>query len=119
MMRTYCFRSCISISHSNDGDREKAHVHTVEVAAFVRSDEIVFDLHKYKEVENLFQQCLEPYQECYLNEMDGFGKDVSIEYLGEELFYRISDKLNEGTIYIERLEIGETPLRTYILTRTA
>lgn len=118
-MRTYCFRSCISISHSNDGDKEKAHAHTVEAAAFVNSDRMILDLQKCMKLENLFQQCLEPYHECYLNEMEGFGDDVSIEYLGEMLFDRISEKINEDSVYVERLEIGETPLRTYILTRTA
>lgn len=118
-MRTYCFRSCISISHSNDGDKEKAHAHTVEAAVFVKSDEMILDLQKCMKLENLFQQCLEPYHECYLNEMEGFGEDVSIEYLGEMLFDRISEKINEDAVYVERLEIGETPLRTYILTRTA
>lgn len=118
-MRTYCFRSCISISHSNDGDREKTHVHTVEVGAFVKAEGIILDLQKCIDVENVFLKCLEPYQECYLNDMEGFSEDVSIEYLGETLFYQVSEKINDGAVYVERLEIAETPLRTYILTRTA
>lgn len=118
-MRTYCFRSCISISHSNDGDRQKEHVHTVEIAVFVKSDEVVLDMQRCIDIEKLFQQCLEPYQECYLNEMEGFGENVSIEYLGETLFCQISGRLNGDDVYVERLEIGETPLRTYILTCTA
>lgn len=117
-MRTYCFRSCISISHSNDKDRQKAHIHTVEVGVFVKADGIILDLQQCVYMENVFLKCLEPYQEKYLNDIEGFEDDVSIEYLGERLFYQVSGKINDGNVYVERLEIAETPLRTYILTRT-
>ena len=117
-MRTYCFRSCVSIRHSNDYNRKNAHGHTVEVAVFVRLGEMVSDVKEFGDTEHLIASCLEPYQECYLNELTGFEENVSIEYLGETLFALLDRKLNDSDICMERLEIGETPLRTYIVTRT-
>lgn len=118
-MKTYCFRTCISISHSNDDNRENAHIHTVEIAAYVKTNEQQSDLVRFDDMEGLIDACLEPYQECYLNEMKGFEKDVRIEYLGETLFYQLDEKLSGNGMYMERFEISETPLRTYIITRTA
>ncbi|MBQ4283976.1 MAG: 6-carboxytetrahydropterin synthase [Lachnospira sp.] len=117
-MRTYCFRTCISISHSNDGVRENAHGHTVEVAAFLRLNELLSDIRKFEDTEKLIAECLSQYQEQYLNDMQGFKGDSSIENLGEILFYSLADKLDSNNIFMEKLEIGETPLRTYIVTRT-
>jgi 6-pyruvoyl tetrahydropterin synthase-like protein len=116
-MRTYCFRSCISISHSSDYNREHAHIHTVEAAAYVRYDDTQPDLVKFEDAERLIDSCLEPYQESYLNELEGFEEDVSIEHLGETLFYVLDRCLTENRMYIDRFEISETPLRTYMITR--
>lgn len=116
-MRTYCFRSCVSISHSNDYNRENAHAHTVEISAFVRLEEGVSDVKEFADTEKLIDACLSPYKECYLNEIEGFEEDVSIEYMGEILFALLNRKLNDSNICMDRLEIGETPLRTYIITR--
>ncbi len=117
-MRTYCFRSCISITHSNDYKKENAHGHTVEIAAFLRLDNEVLDVHKFGDTEVKIETYLAPYQECYLNEMEGFEKNVSLEYLGEVLFSTLEDRFFGSTISMERLEISETPLRTYIITKT-
>lgn len=117
-MKTYCFRTCISISHSNDNNKEEAHIHTVEIAAFVRTNDEQEALKKFDDTESLIDACLEPYQECYLNDMEGFEENVSIEYLGERLFNKLDAMLSDNNMYMERFEISETPLRTYILTRT-
>lgn len=118
-MKAYCFRTCISISHSNDGEKENAHIHTVEIAAYVRASEDQEGLRKFDDTEVLIESSLEPFRECYLNEVEGFEENVSIEFLGETLFYKLNEKLSENGMYMERFEISETPLRTYILTRTA
>ena len=118
-MRTYCFRSCITISHSNDYNKANSHGHTVEIAAYVRLNEMLSDVKKFEDTEVLIDSCLEPYKECYLNDMEGFEDNVSIEYLGETLFFKLNEKFDDSNICMERLEIGETPLRTYIITRTA
>ncbi len=117
-MRTYCFRTCISISHSSDGNRDNAHVHTVEVAVTVRLNEMLSDIRKFEDTEKLIAGCLEQYQEQYLNDFEDFKDDAGIENLGERIFYQLEDMFGDNDISMERLEIGETPLRTYIVTKT-
>ncbi len=117
-MRTYCFRACISISHSNDYNRENAHIHTVEVTSHVRYNDIQSDLKKFDDAEEIINSCFEPYQECYLNDMEGFEETVTIEHLGETLFFQLNRKLDNNGMFLEKFEISETPLRTYIITRT-
>jgi len=117
-MKTYCFRRCISISHSNDNDKDHAHIHTVEVSAYVKYMETQSEVIRFKEVENLLDDSLAPYQRGYLNDMEGLEENVSIEHLGEVLFFRLDEALHENGLFIEKFEISETPLRTYIITRT-
>ena len=53
----------------------------------------------------------------YLNDKPGFENDTSIERLGDMIFYDIDEAFKNIAIDMEKLEIGETPLRTYILTK--
>ena len=115
-MRTYCFRRCISISHSNNQSREHIHSHTIEVAAFIKYMESQSEVIRFREVENLLDDSLAPYQKGYLNDMEGFERDASIEHLGEVLFYHLYEILNKQGLNMERFEISETPLRTYIIS---
>ena len=117
-MRTHCFKECIAICHSNDYARENAHFHTVEVAAFVKYHDPESDLQKVDDVKKIIDLCFAPYQEAYLNDMEGFEEQVTIEHLCETLFYRLNQMLTDEDMFLEKLEIGETPLRTYIVTRT-
>lgn len=117
-MRTHCFKECIAICHSNDYNRENAHFHTVEVAAYVKYHDPESDLKKVDDVKKVIDSCFAPYQEAYLNDMEGFEEQVTIEHLGETLFYKLNQMLTDGDMFLEKLEIGETPLRTYIVTRT-
>lgn len=117
-MRTHCFRECIAIRHSNDYNRENAHFHTVEIAAFVKYHNPDSDLKIVEEVKNIVDSCYTPFREAYLNDMEGFEEEVSIEHLGEMLFFKMNQVLDDSGMFLERLEIGETPLRTYIVTRT-
>lgn len=117
-MRTHCFRECISICHSNDYNRENAHYHTVEVAAFVKYHDPEADIQRVEDVRQIVYTCFAPYRESYLNDMAGFEENVSIEQMGEILFYQLHKMLHDKELFLEKLEIGETPLRTYIVTRT-
>ncbi len=117
-MRTHCFKDCIAICHSNDYNRENAHFHTVEVAAYVKYHDPESDLKIVEDAKNIIDLCYKPFEQAYLNGMEGFEKEVSIEYLGEVLFYKLNQVLDDSDMFLEKLEIGETPLRTYIVTRT-
>ncbi len=117
-MRTYCLRSFISMSHSSDYNREHAHNHTVEVAVFFKYQNSEISIKRFDDLKEVVDVCYKPYQGCYLNDLEGFEEQVSIEYLGEKLFFQINDRLNDNGMFLEKIEIGETPLRTYIVTRT-
>jgi 6-pyruvoyl tetrahydropterin synthase-like protein len=106
------------ISHSSDHNREHSHLHTVEVAAYVRYRDENAELVRFGDAEILIESCLEPYKECYLNDMENFQQDASMEHLGEVFFFLLDGKLNENDMFLEKFEISETPLRTYIITRT-
>lgn len=93
-------------------------MHTVEVAAYVKFEELQSDLRRFDDTEVIIEKCLFKYQECYLNDLEGFADDVSIEHFGEMLFYQLDDEIKKNGMRMERFEISETPLRTYIITRT-
>lgn len=116
-MKRYCFKECISIRHSNDGKEENIHIHTVEIVAFIIVDETKSGLGRFSDLESIVKQVAEPYKNCYLNELEGFSERSHIEYLGEILFAKLEEELYKREIYLERFEISENPLRTYILTR--
>lgn len=117
-MRTYCFRTCISILHSSDNNADNAHVHTVEVAVYLYLKEMLSDIRKFEEIEQMISKYLDKYREKYLNDLEGFEDNADIERLGEVLFYGLVEVLDNDNMSMERLEIGETPLRTYIVTKT-
>ncbi|MBE5965143.1 MAG: hypothetical protein E7252_09560 [Lachnospira sp.] len=116
-MKKYCIRKCIPISHSNDDVREHAHTHTVEVSIYTRLKDTPNEISEIQRLEKLIEDCLAPYYECYLNDKPGFENDTSIERLGDMIFYDIDEAFKNIAIDMEKLEIGETPLRTYILTK--
>lgn len=117
-MKTYCIRRCISICHSNSGDKAHKHIHTIEIAAYIKNMEGQFQVIRFEEIENMLDSGLALYQNEYLNDMKGFEENVSIEHLGEILFYRLDEVLNDKGLFMEKFEISETPLRTYIIART-
>ncbi len=116
-MKTYCFRKCISIMHSNDDSREHAHGHTVEVGIYVKFTGDRHDISRTRYIKSTIEEVIDNYNLCYLNDRSGFEQDTSIERLGEVLFYEMDDKMALENIPFEKLEIAETPLRTYIITK--
>lgn len=116
-MKKYCFKDCITIRHSKNGNEENVHVHTVELGTYMLVDETKNKVERFDDLESIVKEVIEPYRDCYLNELEGFANDSRIEYLGEVLFEKIEETLSKKEIYLERFEISENPLRTYILTR--
>lgn len=110
-MRTYCMKFYIPVYHSGNGDRAAAHRHTVEVAVYVRRDAERFE--PFSEMEKSVEACLRPYGSCYLNDREEFREDASMERLGDVLFSRLAELMEERKSSLLRLEIGETPLRKY------
>lgn len=117
-MGTYCFKYCLSINHSNNNDEQNKHNHTVEVAVYIRYKDEQTQMVKFNDAEEIMKLCFEPYQGAYLNSMEIMEDNVTIEHLGEVLFFEVEKTLDENNIKVEKFEISETPLRTYIVART-
>ena len=75
-----------------------------------------FDVMNYNKVEKQLLKCLEPYQESYLNDMEVFAGDTTIENVGEVICREINERAMEMGINLYRFEIAETPLRSYVIT---
>ncbi len=76
------------------------------------SEEII----DYKHVEKLIRQCIEKYENKYLNDFDSMRDNSTIEHFGEVLCSEIDEVLIKGGYKMTRFEIGETPLRVYAIT---
>ncbi len=75
-----------------------------------------FDVMDYNKVERQLLDCLTPYQESYLNDMEVFAGDTTIENVGEVICREINDRAMQMGINLYRFEIAETPLRSYVIT---
>ena len=112
--KKYKLKSFIAIKHSFDGDLSHIHAHTIEISCSINSE--TNDIIDYKTVENTIQECLDKYENRYLNDMEEFAKSATIERLGEVLCFEIDSELKKIGYYMDRFEIGETPLRVYVIT---
>jgi 6-pyruvoyl tetrahydropterin synthase-like protein len=75
---------------------------------------------KFTEIEEIINEVIEPYQNCYLNEKEPFVKlNPTMENIGEVFYRKIEDVLKAREITIKGLEISETPVRTYVVDQTA
>ncbi len=111
--KKYKIKSFIAIQHSFDGNVENIHAHTVEINCSIKTD---LDMIDYRLVEHTIQECIDKYENKYLNDMDKFKDSATIERLGEVLCYEIDNKLKPIGYEMDRFEIGETPLRLYVIT---
>ena len=111
--KKYKIKSFIAIQHSFDGNTEHLHAHTVEINCSIKTDLEMID---YRLVENTIQECIDKYENRYLNDMEEFKESATIERLGEVLCYEIDNKLKPIGYEMDRFEIGETPLRLYVIT---
>ena len=112
--KRYKLKQFIAIQHSYDGNTENLHAHTLEINCSVKTE--TEDIIDYNKVEKLIRECLEKYENKYLNDLDEFKTNATIERLGEVLCYEIDNALKEISYEMDRFEIGETPLRVYVIT---
>jgi 6-pyruvoyl tetrahydropterin synthase-like protein len=111
--KSYKLKSFVAIQHSFDGKKENSHVHTVEINCTIKTMEDIID---YKMAEGLIESCIHKYENKYLNDFDDFREDATIEHFGEVLCGEIDDELSQNGYSMNRFEIGETPLRVYVIT---
>lgn len=114
-MQTYWISRCLSIRHGSGVDSGKAHGHTIEVQAYIGKDS--GELEPFHSMERVLDSYLSRYDECFINALPEFGGDGSIERIGEVFFAGLSRVLEQNGLVLERLEVGETPLRHYVIGR--
>ena len=115
---SYCFRYYMPITHSADDQKEHTHSHTLEIAVYIRllSGFHGRNLEKFGEIEQFSQAVLRRYHGQYLNDLPEFGGDASIEHIGDVLYRIMEQQLLREQLLVERLEIGENPLRLYVVS---
>lgn len=111
--KSYKLKSFVAIQHSFDGNRDNSHVHTVEINCTIKTAEEIID---YPMTENIIASCISKYENKYLNDFEDFSEDATIEHFGEVLCSEIDDELDANGYSMNRFEIGETPLRVYVIT---
>ena len=113
-LKRYRLKFFIAIKHSFDGKPENLHAHTIVINCSIKTEnEEIID---FKQVESLIQSCIDKYDNKYLNDLEGFEETATIEHLGEILCFEIDEALKGIGYEMDRFEIGETPLRVYVIT---
>ena len=112
-MPSYHIRTCIPIVHSMTGREEDKHTHSVELALYLSRPG--GGMLRFRQVEEAVDRCLAPYRNRFLNAMPEFHDGAAIEQVGEVFFLRLRETMAAAGLVLERFEIGETPLRTYII----
>ena len=112
--RKYILKSFLFIRHSFDGSREHEHAHSIEVNCTIKTD--VHDMIDYDMVESTIKRSFDRYDNHYLNDIDSLKENATIEHLGEVLCKEIDGNLYQLGYQMVRFEIGETPLRVYVIT---
>lgn len=114
-MPTYHIRTYVPIFHSRTGDRAEGHLHSIELSLYLSAP--TRDMLPFGEVEAAIDRCLAPYKSKFLNELPEFRSGADIEEIGEVFFARLEEAMAAYRLTLERFEIEETPLRTYIIRR--
>ena len=112
--KRYKLKQFLAIQHSFDGNTENIHAHTIAINCSIKA--YTEDIIDYRKVENVIKKCIDKYENKYLNDLPEFKDSATIEKLGEVLCFEIDDELKKTGYEMDRFEIGETPLRVYVIT---
>ncbi len=127
----YCFHYYLPITHSADNNIEHKHSHTLEITTYIRllsgfeQDDIqsrsadgsqTRSREKFGEIEKYSSVFLKRYEGQYLNGLSEFDGDASIEHVGDVIYAAMGEYLLSQQLFLERLEIGENPLRVYVVS---
>ncbi|MCR5216050.1 MAG: 6-carboxytetrahydropterin synthase [Lachnospiraceae bacterium] len=117
-MKAYSFKYFITICHSGDNRYEHKHFHTLEVLLEVTDLDGRFGkFEQFGSIERYGDMYLKQYENIYLNDLPEFPRDARIETIGDVFFEGLEQVLTPNGLRLERLEVGDSPLHTYVLTR--
>lgn len=113
----YCFKFYLNAMHSVliDGINSPAHSHRWEISLYISQNTKEF--FRFTETEIFIEKRLSNYQSKYLNNMPPFDTiNPTLENIGDFLFSEFKDALSNSLCTLVRMEISETPVRTYVIT---
>lgn len=109
----YKFKFELRAAHSNvKGDKEHRHFHTFTITLYLRDMDQQINL--YEEIEEKVNQWFTGYQNRYLDETELFqDKAATLEEMGDIFYDRLKDVTEELGFELLKLDICESPVRTY------
>ena len=110
----YCFHYLLPMTHSTDNIKEHIHSHTLEITLYISGKGTVDK--DFSVNERYAGDVLRRYENVYFNSLPEFGGDASIENVGEVFFSMLTDVMAGSEVELLRLEIGENPLRQYVIS---
>lgn len=112
----YKYKFYLNADHSIliDGKMGQIHPHTWELQLDVLK--VVDEFVQFSIVEQTVETILNDYQDKYLNEIRPFDViNPTLENIGEFFHLKIGEELKVRGWMVLRLEISETPTRSYIV----
>ena len=117
LFREYKFKFYLNASHSIiiNGKQGEVHPHTWEIGLDILVQRNAFT--EFNEYEKVAHEFFDTYQDKVLNEVKPFDTlmptlENIVDYFGEELSHRMKEV--GGTLM--RIEGGETPTRSYVVS---
>ena len=119
MKRYYRYQHKLNTSHSANNDKSKSHNHTFIIYLIMSTIEknMVLTYEAYEEVERYIDTYFNQYTKVYLNELSVFKDRIpTIETMGEVFYEQLKIELKQHGVSLLQLEIGESPVRFYIIS---
>lgn len=114
--RQYRFKFYLNASHaiSIGGQMGERHPHTWEIAVNVLKFRDTFV--EFRVIEQKIDAFMKPYQDRMLNDVEPFDKiNPTLENCCEYFKDRLKEILNEEGWILLKIEMSETPTRTYVI----
>lgn len=113
--RTYKIKSYVNASHAirwENGEGKK-HTHTWEIVSELHTtDEMV----AFYDIEKHLKQVLDGISGQFLNDLPEFETvNPTVENVAEYLFTKISETLQDNGAKLLRIEVGDSPIRSYCI----
>lgn len=112
MKRRYRFDYRLQIEHQTG--KSSRHHHTLEISFCIQTlrEAII----PYDQIAGSFENYLSAYQNVFLNEKPEFHGNTTIENIGEVLCRGMNEIAEKYEYDLYHFEIGESPLRMYIIS---
>ncbi len=113
-MKYYCLKYRLNITHSRNNVKQDAHGHVFEIEIFLETPNA--DFFEFSDMEYYMDRALQTYQHKYLNDMEVFEGNTSVENVGEVVWKELMKCYEDTPWKLERMEISENPLRVYAIS---